>query len=343
MKRCPKCRRAYSDDSLNFCLDDGVELVYGPGDSDQETAVLNPPPTSEAATRTFETPSSVQRPDRVTDADLQTRSSKKTVVTAFFVVVLLAMLGMAGYRYLRQSPSKEINSIAVLPFTNASGSADAEYLSDGIADSLINSLSKIPGLNVKAESTVFRYRGQNVDPITIGKDLSVKAVLNGRVAQHGDDLSVYLSLVDTGTGDQIWGEGYDRKLSDLVTLQKEITEDVSQKLQLRLSGADVQRAAKTYTNDPEAYQLYLRGRQRLLKTTQADIEAAIKYFQQAIDRDPSYALAYVGLADAFRAAGIGTSAERGSFAIKSRRPKGSRARRFARRRSCDLGIHHFLV
>jgi TolB-like protein/Tfp pilus assembly protein PilF len=301
VKRCPKCRRAYSDDSLNFCLDDGVELVYGPGDTDPETAILNSTPTSEADTRTFGSPSSAQPTDKITDPALQARSGRKTIVFAFFGVVILGILGVAVYRYLRPSPSKEINSIAVLPFTNASGSADAEYLSDGIADSLINSLSKIPGLNVKAESTVFRYRGQNVDPITIGKDLSVKAVLNGRVAQHGDDLSVYLSLVDTATGDQIWGEGYDRKLSDIVSLQKEITEDVSQKLQLRLSGADVQRAAKTYTNDPEAYQLYLRGRQRLLKTTQADIEAAIKYFQQAIDKDPTYALAYVGLADAYRA------------------------------------------
>jgi tetratricopeptide (TPR) repeat protein len=108
-------------------------------------------------------------------------------------------------------------------------------------------------------------------------------------------------LVDTATGDQIWGEGYERKLADLVTVQKDITRDVSQKLQVRLSGADVQRVTKTYTNDPEAYQLYLRGRYRILKSNQIDVEASIKYFQQAIDRDPSYAMAYVGLADAYRA------------------------------------------
>jgi Predicted integral membrane protein len=172
MKRCPQCRRAYHDDTLSYCLDDGVQLVYGPGDPDPETAILNAPTTSETATRTFETPPSARSPDRAADPDLQTRSSKKTIVIAFFGIVLLAMLGMAGYQYVRQSPSKEINSIAVLPFANASGSADAEYLSDGITDTLINSLSKIPGLNVKARSSVYRYKGQNVEPATVGKDLA---------------------------------------------------------------------------------------------------------------------------------------------------------------------------
>jgi TolB-like protein/Flp pilus assembly protein TadD len=304
MKRCPQCRRAYPDDTLSYCLDDGVQLVYGPDDPDPETAILTTPPTSESATRTFETPPSVQSSDSAIDPFLQTRSSKKTILIAFFGVVLLALLGMAGYRYLRPSPSKEINSIAVLPFTNASGSADAEYLSDGITDTLINSLSKIPGLNVKARSSVYRYKDQNVDPATVGKDLSVKAVLIGRVVQRGDGLSLYLSLVDTDTGNQIWGEDYDRKLADIVAVQKEITQDVSQKLQLRLSGTDVQRATKNYTNDPEAYQLYLRGRHHVLKATTQDIETGIKYFQQAIDRDPSYAMAYVGLADAYRAPGL---------------------------------------
>jgi tetratricopeptide (TPR) repeat protein len=156
-------------------------------------------------------------------------------------------------------------------------------------------------LNVKARSTVFRYKGQNVEPNRLGSELSVNAVLHGRVIQRGDDLSIYLSLVDTTTGDQIWGEGYERKLADLVAVQKEITRDVSQKLELRLSGADVQRVTKTYTNDPEAYQLYLRGRYRILKSNVIDVDASIKYFQQAIDRDPAYAMAYVGLADAYRA------------------------------------------
>jgi tetratricopeptide (TPR) repeat protein len=137
--------------------------------------------------------------------------------------------------------------------------------------------------------------------MTLGRDLSVKAVLNGRVVQHGDDLSIYLSLDDTSTGDNIWSETYDRKASELVALQKEIARDVSQKLQLRLTGEDVQRVTKSYTNDPEAYQLYLRGRFRILRSTTQDNEAARESFQKAIDRDPTYAMAYVGLADAYRA------------------------------------------
>ena len=298
MKKCPHCKRAYSDESLNYCLDDGSELLDGPGTSEDATALLrgfdpyesptklHPPPETQGTTNLKTSALSIQ---------------KRSLLTAVGGVVLVAALLAAAYWLYRPSQSKQIDSIAVMPFSNESGTPDAEYLSDGITDSLINSLSKIQGLSVKARSTVFRYKGQNVEPTSLGKELSVNAILNGRVIQRGDDLSIYLSLVDTTTGNQIWGEGYERKLADLVAVQKDITRDVSQKLELKLSGADVQRLIKTYTNDPEALQLYLRGRYRVLKSSPADIEAGIKDFQQAIDRDPAYALAYVGLADAYRA------------------------------------------
>jgi len=302
MKQCPECKRVYNDESLNFCLDDGTELIYGP--AEPPTAIMSSKDEmfSEAATRTTGVPTSgSERPSFDTRHASKGTPSRRLLAIALFGVVLVTLIGLCGYWYLRPTAAKQINSLAVMPFSNDSGTPDAEYLSDGITDTLINSLSKIPGLNVKARSSVFRYKGRNVEPATVGKDLSVKAVLTGRVVQRGDGLSLYLSLVDTETGDQIWGENYDRKLADIVAVQKEITEDVSQKLQLRLSGADVQRATKNYTNDPEAYQLYLRGRHHVLKSTQPDIEIAIKYFQQAIDRDPSYAMAYVGLADAYRA------------------------------------------
>lgn len=294
MKQCPECQRRYSDDTLNYCLDDGAELIYGPSASGSETAMLPGELPSEQATRKF---GSSESPD-IGGAQYTSWRSRAALVVG--IGVLIAVVG-AGYWMTRGQRTGQINSIAVMPFANDSGTADAEYLSDGITDSLINSLSNIRGLNVKARATVFRYKGQATEPTTIGKDLSVNAVLNGRVVQRGDDLSIYLSLVDTTTGDQIWGDNYERKLADLLAVQKEITQDVSQKLRLKLSGADVQRAAKSYTNDPEAYQLYLKGRHHLLKTTKSDIEESIRYFQQAIDRDPSYALAYVGLADAYRA------------------------------------------
>lgn len=292
MKRCPHCRRTYTDDSLTFCLDDGNVLLDGPGAGESPTQILHFE-TSEGSTRTY---------DAQSNNDTYPQASKKGLYTLVIAAAIaIAAIAVAGFWFYRSSARKQINSIAVMPFTNESGTTDAEYLSDGITDSLINSLSKIQGLNVKARSSVFRYKGQNVEPKQLGGELSVNAVLNGRVIQRGENLSIFLSLVDTATGDQIWGEGYERKLADLVAVQKEITRDVSQKLELKLSGADVQRVTRTYTNDPEAYQLYLRGRYRILKSNQTDVEASINYFQQAIDRDPTYALAYVGLADAYRA------------------------------------------
>ena len=225
------------------------------------------------------------------------------------IVLSLAMLMIIalGYRSFTRSrsPSAQIESIAVLPFTNASGNAEVDYLSDGMTESLINSLSQLPRLSVKARSSVFRYKGKEVEPQQVASDLSVQAILNGRVVQRGDNLTVYLSLVDGRNGNQIWGDQYDRKSSELVTLQNQIAHDVSQKLRARLSGAEEQRITKTYTANAEAYQLYLKGRYHILKLTLSEIQTGISYFQEAIAIDPSYALAYVGLADAYRSALVG--------------------------------------
>ena len=212
--------------------------------------------------------------------------------------------GMFIYRSLTASPAltaaarPQIESIAVLPFKNESGNPDVEYLSDGVTESLINSLSQFSHLSVKARSTVFRYKDKAVEPQTVAAELSVEAILTGRVVQRGDDLTLYLSLVDGRNGNQLWGQRYDRKLADLVVLQKEIGHDVSQKLRLQLSAGDEQKLKKEYTSNGEAYQLYLRGRYHAFRRTLPEREKAISYFQQAIALDPSYALAYVGLADA---------------------------------------------
>ncbi len=299
MKRCPQCSREYTDESLNFCLDDGSPLLLA-SPADEPVTDLYPVLPSEAPTLSSDKRSQHGSANRSTNGRRSSPSHYRPPIAAIVGVVSLIALTAVGFWFLRQPP-RQINSIAVLPFANETGTADAEYLSDGIADTLINGLSKIPGLNVKARATVFRYKGRTLEPSAVGRELSVNAVLNGRVVQRGDDLSIYLSLVDTTTGDQIWGEGYESKLTDLASLQKEITRDVSQKIQVRLTGADVQRVTKDYTNDPEAFQYYLRGRHLLLKTSKPDVEASIQYFQQAIDRDPAYALAYVGLADAYRA------------------------------------------
>ncbi len=221
-------------------------------------------------------------------------------LAAFGLIVLLAAIGLGVWDFSnRIANPKLIESIAVMPFVNESGNSDVEYLSDGMTESLINSLSQLPALNVKARSSVFRYKGKEVEPQRVAAELSVQAILNGRLVQHGDDFALYLSLVDARNGNQLWGEQYKGKLSDLVSVQSEITRDVSQKLRARLSGADEQKLAKNYTENAEAYQLYLKGRFYWNKRTAQGLRKAIEYFQQAVTLDPSYALAYTGLSDAY--------------------------------------------
>ena len=214
-------------------------------------------------------------------------------------LAILLLLGGLGFWLLskRSADTTQIESIAVLPFVNESGNADVEYLSDGMTETLIRSLSQLPNLNVKARSSVFRYKGKTADAKTIGKELGVQAVLNGRVIQRGDRLTLSLELINAENENVIWADQYDRKSSDLVSLQSEIAHDVSSKLRLKLSGADRQNLAKSYTNDPEAYRLYLQGRFYLNKRVGKSFDRAESYFKQAIEKDSNFALGYVGLAE----------------------------------------------
>ena len=156
-----------------------------------------------------------------------------------------------------------------MPFVNDSGNADIEYLSDGMTDSLITSLSQLPHLSVKARSSVFRYKGKDVPPQQVGKELNVQAILNGRVVQRGNDLTLHIELVDVETETALWSGDYNRSMTNLVSLQSEIARDVSQKLRARLSGAEVQRVTKDYTANAEAYQLYLKGRYHVFQINTA--------------------------------------------------------------------------
>ena len=192
----------------------------------------------------------------------------------------------------------DIESVAVLPFVNASGDSQIDYLSDGMTESLINALARLPGLAVKARSMVFAYKGREVDPQEVASALSVQAVVSGRMEQRGDGLVLSLALVSDGN--QIWGERYDSTIKDLVTLQHQIARDLARKLQSRLSGADEQKVTKTYTSSGEAYQLYLKGRYHVQKVALPEIQTGIHYLEQATAIDPNFALAYVGLADAYR-------------------------------------------
>ncbi|HEV8132938.1 MAG TPA: hypothetical protein VGQ81_16945, partial [Acidobacteriota bacterium] len=185
------------------------------------------------------------------------------------------------------------------PFANASADPNTEYLSDGLTESLINNLSQLPKLRVMARSTVFRYKGKEADPQKVGQDLHVRAVLSGRLLQRGDTLVVRAELMDVAKGSQLWGGEYNRKTADVFALQEDLSKEISEKLRLRLSGEQKQRLTKRYTENAEAYQLYLKGRYHWNKLSPEGSQKAIEYFQQAIDKDPAYALAYAGLAESY--------------------------------------------
>ena len=189
-----------------------------------------------------------------------------------------------------------------MPFVNASNNPDSEYLSDGITESLINNLSQLPNLTVMARSSVFRYKGRDVDPQTVAKELKVQALVTGRIVQHGDQLIISSELIDARTSRNLWGDQYDRKVSDALAVQQEITGAISARLRERLSGETQKQVAKGGTSDPEAYQLYLKGLYYWEKRTPETLDKARDYFNQAIQQDPGYALAYVGLANYYVAA-----------------------------------------
>ena len=192
-----------------------------------------------------------------------------------------------------------MDSIAILPFTNISGAPETEYLSDGITDSLINSISQLPNLKVISGSSLIRYRDKVVDPQTLGRELNVRAVLTGKYAERGSNLLISVELSDTRDNHHIWGEQYNRSLSDIAAVQEEVSRHIADMLRLKITNEQRQRISKKYTDNAEAYQLYLKGRHYQLKDTPEDLRKSRQYFEQAIDADPNYALAYTGLADCY--------------------------------------------
>ena len=218
-------------------------------------------------------------------------------------VLVLAGGGWFGRRALSGAGSSgtEVSSVAVLPFTNQGGSQDTEYLSDGLTESLINDLSKLPKLRVMSRSSVFHYKGKDVDPQAVAKDLKVEAVVTGRVLQRGDQLMISAELIDARSNRNLWGDQYDRKLSDLIAVQEDITGAIAARLREHLSGEAAKPVAKGGTRDPEAYQLYLKGNYYWEKRTPEALEKAKDFYSQAIEKDPNYARAYVGLADLYYA------------------------------------------
>ena len=215
-------------------------------------------------------------------------------VVIAFGVVIATFLGIAGYNRFKSAPRAE--SLAVIPF---SSEPETEYLSDGISESLINNLSRLSNLRVTARATAFSYKGTERNPQQIGKELNVSNVLTGKVTLRNDSLTVQVELVDAETGTQLWGERYQRKLADIFTVEEEIGRQIAEKLRLRLSGEEQLQLTKRYTENPEVYQLYLQGLYVFNKRTEEGIYKAIEYFQQAIAKDPQFALAYPSLANCY--------------------------------------------
>lgn len=287
---------------MSYCLDDGSELLFGPASMDEpKTAILHDTaPPSEATTR-IHTTAAEPRDNIGEPSEKRSFSAYRAAkpLAALIAGILILAGGFFGYRYFTSSSSEQINSIAVMPFVNESGNADIEYLSDGMTETLIKSLSNLPNLNVKPRSTVFRYKGKDANSQTIARELNVQAILNGRVSQRGDQMTLSLELVDAQKDSVIWTEQYNRKQSDLVSLQSEIARDVSGKLKSKLSGADAAKIEKNYTANPEAYQLYLKGRFQWNKRTEESLKQAVEFFNQAIEKDSNYAVAYSGLAESY--------------------------------------------
>jgi TolB-like protein/Tfp pilus assembly protein PilF len=223
------------------------------------------------------------------------RIGRHKIAFGGIAVAVLVSVGLG--LYLLAGDGKAIDSVAIIPLTNVGADPNTEYLSDGLTESLISNLSQLSNLKVMSQSSVFRYKGREIDPLAVGRELKVSAVLTGRVVQRGDTLGISLELVDARDNRQLWGEQYNRKLSDILSLQTEISREVSEKLRVRLSGVEKERVTKHYTENTDAYQLYLQGRYYQNKRTDEGLAKSIEYFQKAIAQDSNYALAYTGLAD----------------------------------------------
>jgi TolB-like protein/Flp pilus assembly protein TadD len=314
MKRCPQCNRLESDDAFGFCRVDGtpladvapdvdgdagtIKLSSGPVAAEVETSRLNDASTNISQVRgTGPTTVLPGRPEAERTQPLGKRKSRWVLIGSALAILLIVAAAYAYY--VRHKSNSAISSIAVMPFVNASGNADVEYLSDGMTETLISSLSQLPALNVKPRSSVFRYKGKETNPQTIGNELNVQAILNGRVTQRGQDLSLFVELIDVALDKVVWSQQYNRKQSDLVTLQSDIARDVSSRLSSKLSGAEEAKVTKTYTTNSEAYELYLKGKYYQSKYNEDSYRKAIDHFQQAIDLDPNYALAYLGIAEVY--------------------------------------------
>lgn len=314
--------RAVGDDSLVQCLRDVRQALEDHAGQHIRTVrgrgyIFDPEAPTGGDVRVTERTDVFQLV--VEEHDSEDAAAREVAATATFdrtghqllwkgLVLAAALLSLAGLAYavLRDRPDSAppIQAIAVLPFLNETGDSDADYLADGTTESLINALSDVPGFSVKARSSVFPYQGSRAAPQRIASELGVQGLVYGRLVRDGDAITVYLSMVDGRSGNQLWGSEYRQTLATLPSMSRDIATDVARRLRVSTAAPGGSRLGEGYTPRSDAYLLYLRGRYHARRSTEADIRAAIGFFEQAIAADPSYALAHAGLANAWRALSI---------------------------------------
>ena len=270
---------------------DSIELVRNTVSVTQADLLPSTPTAARSQVETATDPATVP-----SIAPGDARSRKRWI--AYGAVGLLAVLAVVA-AFFFVSSSRPINSVAILPFVNDSKDPSAEYLSDGLTESIINSLSRLPNLKVMSRNAAFRFKGMNLDPVEAGRNLNVGAVLTGRLIKLDDRLVIKTELIKVADGSQLWGAEYNSSLADIFSVQDEVSKKISESLRLRLSGADEEKLAKRYTNDAEAYQLYLKGRYFWNKRNEEGFRNGIDYFKRAEEKDPTFALAFSGLADSY--------------------------------------------
>src|SRR5215475_9841406 len=304
MKRCPQCHRVETEETLKFCRTDGAVLVEDTPVSDQfsATRVLPSSPTggtqvvptdpghAEVITAGLKpaTGPSIQPDELTTTGRVGASHSFVTRLrrhqTSVIVIAAIIVAGVVSiYSYKTRSSNPAIDSIAVLPFVNQNRDPDTEYLSDGLTESIINSLTQLPNLRVIPSTSAFRYKGKDIDPLAAGKELGVRAIVTGRMMQRGDNLMINAALVDVRDNKQLWGDQYNRKVADALAVQQEISREISERLRTKLSGEEQRQLTRRDTSNPEAYAFYLKGRYYWNKRTAQNVRKAIEQFQLAAD------------------------------------------------------------
>jgi serine/threonine protein kinase/tetratricopeptide (TPR) repeat protein len=268
-----------------------------PGSAIQGIAPAMPSAATVSSTSASGRPAAAPSSSSVAAAEPASRKPWR-VIGVVAALAVAAMVSMGGYYFLHRTPSV-IDSVAVLPLANTTSNSEMDYLADGITEGVINHLSRLPGLRVMARSTVFPYRQAQQDPLQIGRELKVRAVIVGRLSQHGDTLNVETEMVNVSNGSQIWGEQYRRQTSDIATVQDDIASDISSELRLKLTGEEKKQLSGHTTENSEAYQLYVKGRYYLEQRTHESLHNAVNQFNQAIADDPNYAQAFAGLAKTY--------------------------------------------